>query len=244
MIWREVERFLIIVIFVKVSKGQKQNTWVYTYEAPMRLQSRRTGVQRRCCPHIGAVSLFFFFFSWYAPIHADPGQGANRDNSCRFRPNQVISSKTTEIGQFSPYRRQYGRFRPKRTVSNQALNRKLWTLYPFVFRSMLSSPSWLCALPSHRTILKSLRQFQSLTHTLTDSLSALRLHHLHHSVSSFNSQAHRPNSQLRYQSFHSQFLTLHYTLTCSITHCDLIFINFFNFFLYKLPVMLWVVTWV
>lgn len=89
MIWREVERFLIIVIFVKVSKGQKQDTWVYTYEAPMRLQSRRTGVQRRCCPHIGAASLFFFFFFLICT------------DSCRPRPR-------CESGQFMPIRAKSG----------------------------------------------------------------------------------------------------------------------------------------
>lgn len=95
MIWREVERFLIIVIFVKVSKGQKQDTWVYTYEAPMRLQSRRTGVQRgvrqvTLLPAHRCRIAFFFFFLFL--ICAD---------SCRPRPR-------CESGQFMPIRAKSG----------------------------------------------------------------------------------------------------------------------------------------
>ena len=118
------------------------------------------------------------------------------------------------------------RFNP--SFKQKSLNSLPFCFSIFAFLSlsaMCSLPplSALCLPTLSQTHAQSLGQFQNLTHTLTHSLSALCLHHLHHLVSSFNSQAHQPNSPLKYQNFHSQFLTLHYTLTCSITHCVLIF---------------------
>ena len=122
------------------------------------------------------------------------------------------------------------------------MTKPLNSLYHFVSQSLLFvslsalyslSPFYVLCLPSlSQTHTHSLRHNLKVSQPLPKTQSLYSLHlsvsNLHHqSITRFQLSSSSTHSQLKYQSFYSQFLTLHYTFTYSITHCDLIF--FFKF---------------